>query len=476
MKLKYDPADTEKFLAELLTIPGFPQNEETPVYAMIFESGALFRLPEVMQKVGIQPGQPLLVVMDTTPMRRGTESLKPLVLRLLREAGWQPEELVLQPDALGMVHTEMKHIERVKAALRPGMAALSLGSGVVTDVTKHGAFLYEQATGEKIPFVVYQTANSVSAYMSNMAPVLVDGVKRTLPSRYPNALVSDLETLRDAPMDMTVAGVGDMLAVYCSFPDWYLAAELGMDPGYNPYPELLLEGMDDLFIEEAEGIRNGSLQGHALLAKLIALGGFAVSALHTTTPLSGYEHVFSHILDFEAEQAHRTLAQHGSQVALATVIGVELYRYLFENFDPAEVNVDACYPDQAKMHAHVRAAFDQVEPSGKAGEECWKDYKMKLDNWAAHRADFERFLANWNDIRAGLECRYRSPEKLLQIMKAVGCPLTFDQLVPPFSEAEAKYAYLNAPLMRRRLTIGDLLIFLNLDREALWKQSLKLVS
>lgn len=66
-----------------------------------------------------------------------------------------------------------------------------------------------------------------------MSPTFVDGVKRTLNSRYPDALICDLETLRDAPTEMTVGGVGDMLAVFVSFPDWLLAHRLGMDDTYS---------------------------------------------------------------------------------------------------------------------------------------------------------------------------------------------------------------------------------------------------
>jgi hypothetical protein len=33
-----------------------------------------------------------------------------------------------------------------------------------------------------------------------------------------------------------------------------------------------------------------------------------------------------------------------------------------------------------------------------------------------------------------------------------------------------RFAFLNAPLMRKRLTLGDLLIFFNWDRPALWER------
>jgi len=132
---------------------------------------------------------PLIVVMDESTMRRDGGDLKSYALEALRKDGWQVRVCSLPADESGQVHTDMPHIQMVQGNLSPGCAVLSIGSGVVTDIAKHGCFLYQQETGEKIPFVVYQTANSVSAYTSNMSPTFVDGVKRTLDSRYPDALI-----------------------------------------------------------------------------------------------------------------------------------------------------------------------------------------------------------------------------------------------------------------------------------------------
>src|SRR6185503_12971995 len=96
---------------------------------------------------------------------------------------------------------------------------------------------------------------SVSAYTSNMAPTFVDGVKRTLPSRYPDVLVCDLETLRDAPQAMTVAGVGDLLAAFGSYADWWLAYRLGLDNSYTKFAKTLMGPLDKIFLEQENAIK-----------------------------------------------------------------------------------------------------------------------------------------------------------------------------------------------------------------------------
>lgn len=469
-KLTYDPAEGKKFWGAIRSLPGFPMQETMPIKEMIFESGALFKLTEILKSIGAHQDAPLVVVMDETSMRRAGEDLKELALATLRSDGWQVTVAWMRPDESGQVHTDMPHIEEVKANLSQGCSVLSIGSGVITDIAKHGCFLYQQETAEAVPFAVYQTANSVSAFTSNMSPTFVDGVKRTLDSRYPDALICDLETLRDAPKEMTAGGVGDMLAVFVSFPDWYLAYRLGMDSTYSELAKNLVGPLDELLIDHAEGIRDGEMESVAMLAKIIALGGLAMSLSHATTPMSGFEHVMSHVLDLQAEINHTPLAVHGAQVALATLAGTEMYQRFLSDFDPTMLNVDTCYPGMDAMKKQIEENFNIIDPSGKAGAECWADYKQKLEKWHAHRKDFEAILKDWETLRAELAKETRSSKVILQILEIVGAPLRWSQLEPAINEKQAHFAFLNASLMRKRLTLGDLMIFMNWDRESLWKQ------
>lgn len=478
MNLPYDPAENEKFWRAVRQIPGFPAQDDIPLKTLFFESGAIFRLPEMLAALGLGPQMPLLVVMDRTPMKRGAESLKPLVLQVLRQAGFTVEALALDPDETGQVHTDMRQIDTVKACLAAGKGrryyggALAMGSGVVTDITKHACHLFTQETGQTLPFVVFPTANSVSAYTSNMAPTFVDGVKRTLDSRYPDALVCDLETLVDAPRDMTAAGVGDMLAIYTSLPDWRLAHALGMDDSYSPLPEALLGDLYAALEAHVDQIRTPTPAGMAVLAKLITLGGLAMSLSHATTPLSGYEHVMSHVLDLMNEVRQAPLAQHGSQVALAAVLVAEAYEFFLREFDPAQVNLERCFPELPAMERAVRGAFAGLDPSGKAGQECWNDYAVKLARWREQRPAVEGFLSSWPQVKAELQALTRPASSLKAMLARIEAPTSFTDLPTPFTPAELRFAFLNAPLIRRRLTLGDALIFFGWDREGLWERIL----
>lgn len=468
--LKYDPGNTARFWENLRKLPGFPKEDYIPLQQMIFQSNAIYEIPSVLEKIGVSRKNPILFVMDATPMKRGEEELKPTVLRFLHEDGWQIEPVVLLPDTSGQVHTEMARINAIQHRIQPEHVVISLGSGVVTDITKHACFLFEQSSGIHIPYLVIQTANSVSAFTSNMAPVFIDGVKRTLPSRYPDALLCDLETLRDAPLKMTLAGVGDMLAAFVSLADWYLASQLGMDDSYNPLPQELLENLYAVLLAAAPHIRTPTLQGMEILAKVIALGGLAMSLSHATTPLSGYEHVISHILDLINECTGAPLAMHGTQVSLATILASRAYQIFLQQFDPHKLNPQQCYPTAEYMHQLIEKTFTVIDPGGAAAAECWSDYEVKLENWHKNRPALTNFIQEWDRIRATLQQLTRPAEDIEQILRAVNAPIQFSQINPPLDETRVRYAFMSAPLMRKRLTLGDVLIFFRWDRTQLWKQ------
>ncbi|HEX6270581.1 MAG TPA: iron-containing alcohol dehydrogenase [Anaerolineales bacterium] len=471
MTLRFDPEGIDRFKSQIRGIPGYPAGEVLPIREMVFESGALWRLPGLLQLAGIRPDQPLSVVMDRTPMEREGKELKPLLLEYLRNAGWHLDVIWLEADISGQVHTDFSQINSVKARLQKNSSVLSVGSGTVTDIAKHACHVYQQEQDiQPLPFVVYQTANSVSAYTSNMAPAFVEGVKRTLPSRYPDVLICDLETLRDAPRSMTVAGVGDLLAAFGSYADWWLAYRLGLDKTYTEFAQILMGPLDEIFLEQAEGLREGTLESTAVLAKLIALGGLAMSLSHATAPLSGYEHVISHVLDLVAEQKRRPLAQHGTQVASATLLTTAAYQVFFNEFEPAEINLENCYPTEAQMKARIETAFSSLDPTGRVAAECWSDYKVKLEAWHAHRADFEDALRDWPAVRAQLGSLVKPPQAASRILHAVSSPVRFEELTPAPTEAEVQFAFRSAPLIRHRFTLGDLFVFLNWDQETLWAQ------
>ena len=88
------------------------------------------------------------------------------------------------------MHADEEALAEAEAAVAGADCAVVVGSGTITDVCKEAT----RRTGGS-PLVVVQTAASVNAFSDDMAVLLKSGTKRTVPSRWPDALLVDLKAL-----------------------------------------------------------------------------------------------------------------------------------------------------------------------------------------------------------------------------------------------------------------------------------------
>lgn len=441
---------------------------------ILISSDALMDLPLVLKRAGVPAGSHLLLVMDQTPMLRDDISLKPFVRELLYVAGYSEMTLWLEGDEeFDLVHADYDHVEGAVDGMEEGFlgepysAIIAIGSGTVSDIAKHAAYLYDQRHPNQPPlvYICCPTANSVTAYAASMAVLLKDGVKRTIPSRYPTAIVADLRVLASAPKEMTLAGLGDCCARFVAYGDWYLASVLGLVDFYSEVPLALLNNLDEILLATTRDIGRRSYKGEAVVMRALLLAGLAQSIVNMSAPISGTEHVTSHVLDMIAEHNERPLALHGAQVGVATIDAAAIYQRFLAEFEPTAVNIDACYPQDEPLRAYIRGIFAEIDPTGAMAAECWNDYRKKLALWRENRPRFEQFCARWQaEYRPKLASLVRSPETVQHILSLAGAPLTPQELEPPISQAEYAFAVKNGHFIRVRFVLGDLLYFLGWER------------
>lgn len=466
----FDPADLaalKSWLAAQDNSTGALRSAD--IGEILIGPAALLELPDVLRRAGVEPGAHIQLVIDETEMWRDDVELKPFVRELLYVAGYSESAMHLEEDEYGIVHADFESVEGAVWGMeqgdlgKPASAIIGLGSGTVTDIAKHAAYLYNQKHPDR-PRMVYiciPTANSVTAYAANMAVLLKDGVKRTIPSCYPDAIVCDLRTLADAPKEMTLAGLGDCCARFVAYGDWYLASALGLVDYYSEVPLALLDNLDSILLEHAASIGERSLEGEAVVMRALLLAGIAQSIVNMSAPISGTEHVTSHVLDMIAEHYERALALHGAQVGVATITAAALYQRFLDQFDPTVVNIDACYPADEPLQRYIRHIFRPIDPTGAMAKECWNDYSKKLALWRKQRPRFEQFCAHWHDtFRPKLASLVRGPEVVRRILAEAGAPLTIEALEPPISQKEYDFAVRNGHFIRQRFVLGDLLYFL----------------
>ena len=395
---------------------------------------ALDALPEVVDELA--PDGTIGVLVDATLMRRRGTDVKAAVHDLLFRMRRDVRTVVAGP-ADGQVHADEATVAAVHSALSSPAVLVTVGSGTLADIGK--------TTG--LPHVIVQTAASVNGFADDQSVLLRDGVKRTLPSRWPDALILDEDILADAPAAMNRAGLGDLLSMFTAPADWYLASAVGQDDSFAPTAVAIAREHGEELLDAADQ--------PVRLAELLAVSGISMGAAGRTAPSSGMEHTISHLLDMAAKGPN---ALHGAQVGVATVIAALTWRHVRRRI--AEDGLRVMFPDADSMRRRVEAAFDPIDPTGAMTRECLADYLAKLTRWHGSKETLSGLAAAWPQHERTLDTLLAEPDRLVDALRKAGAPVRFSQLDPAVDPDTARWAVTNCHLMRDRFTVADLAWFL----------------
>jgi glycerol-1-phosphate dehydrogenase [NAD(P)+] len=304
--------------------------------------------------------------------------------------------------------------------------------------------------------VVVPTAASVNGYADDQSVLLRNGVKRTVPSRWPDALVLDGQVLAGAPPAMSLAGLGDLVSMFTAPADWYLAHAVGMDPEYSATAVALGRELGGEVLGLAPDIGRGDPAALLRLAGILTVSGISMGVAGRTAPSSGMEHTVSHLLEMAAGE--RPTALHGAKVGVCTVLAAFTWRQLRRRV--AAVGLPLRFPPAEQLRERVHAAFDPLDRTGAVSRECWADYRQKLARWHAGRDGLARFVAGWSGHAEALDRLLIHPARLVEALRAAGAPIRFAELDPPVDPRTARWALTNCHLMRDRFTVADLAWFL----------------
>ena len=289
--------------------------------------------------------------------------------------------------------------------------------------------------------------------------MLVDGVKRTTATRWPERLVIDLEVVARAPEELNRAGLGDLLATYTAPADWLLAQLVGQDDSYSPFAVGLARAHVDAVLEHADGIHRGDPAALENLTAALTLSGIAMGVAGRTAPGSGMEHTVSHLLEM-AETAGCRPPLHGAKVGALSVLAAMLWARVRAVARGGGLRA-LRFPSAAEMEPRVRAAFASLDPTGAMGEECWSDYARKLERWNdAREPSWRRCGSAGRRSRRELDGLLASPERLVGALRAARAPVRLTQL--GMRDATARWALAHGHLMRDRFTVADLAFFMGI--------------
>lgn len=269
---------------------------------------------------------------------------------LLRGESWDIRTVLLEGDDIG---ADARSVYQVLLGLdKTPRVFLAVGTGTITDVTR---FVSHRSNAD---FISLPTAPSVDGFTSIGAPMIIDGVKITVPCQGPMGVFADLPTLCAAPRPMLAAGVGDMLAKLTSISDWELGHLLWDEPFDAAIAARSRKAANDC-AAHLSGIAAAEPESVAVLMTGLIESGFCMLDFGETRPASGYEHHLSHYWEMKLLAEGRRSVLHGAKVGIGVLISARLYDRL-RNLTRAEAETRlaaAILPAKADEIAHIRAAY-----------------------------------------------------------------------------------------------------------------------
>lgn len=233
-----------------------------------------------------------------------------------------PGEPVLVPDDAALA--------RLEAAIGGDtQLVLGVGAGVINDLCKCASFRKD------LPYMIVATAPSMDGYASAGAALLLNGMKVTLQTHTPAAILADTRILREAPLPLIRAGYGDMIGKYSSLNDWKLSHQLTDEP-FCPFIHDLVAGQVRQIVQLAEGLERRDEAAIAALMEGLLTVGVAMGLMNNSRPASGSEHHLAHFYEVNGLLRGTPYFPHGVNVAYATVITCALrHRLAAAPFPPA---------------------------------------------------------------------------------------------------------------------------------------------
>jgi glycerol-1-phosphate dehydrogenase [NAD(P)+] len=423
--------------------------------------GAVLLGPGVLDEVAVvaadllRTGEVALIA-DHRPIAGARGEVKAVVAAALGSAGMTVREVVLG-DERADVHADSRTLARAVCDSAGAGLVLSVGSGTIVDIGKAVSALLAG-----VPHLVVQTAASVNGFADDQSVLLVDGVKSTTPTRWPERLLIDTDVLARAPVELNRAGLGDLLATYTAPADWRLARLVGQDERYSPVAVGMARAHVDAVLERAEGIHEAEADSIENLAGALTLTGISMGVAGCTAPCSGMEHTGSHLLEM-CERPGEPGPLHGAKVGVLAVLAAALWGRVRVAARDGALHA-LRYPSAAEMEPRVRAAFAELDPSGRVGERCWNDYALKLERWHGARDRLAELPERWPAFDTELGGLLAAPERLAAALRAARAPLRLTELGVPAERA--RWAIANGHLMRDRFTVADLALFMGLWDDA----------
>ena len=441
--------DLEAVRRDLASVPDAGRVRPLGLRLLLQGADAVARLPAVVAD-RCPPGSPVVVLAAATAIQMQGQDLRQLIEDCAAAGEFALRWCVVGP-ADGTVHADEQTVATATAAASGAACVLTVGSGTITDIGKAAAPV-------AAALVCVQTAASVNGYADPFSVLLRDGVKRTTPTRWPDALLIDSAVLASAPAELNRAGLGDEMAMFTASADWYLASVLGTapadgaDPAWHPAIAWLTRAEGDRLAELAGCL--DSADGLAGLARILTLSGIAMGVAGSTAPASGMEHAVSHLLEMAGDARGEHGSFHGTQVGVASVLAAATWQHVRDRIAEHGLDRPVFLPGPDEARDRIQESFAWLDPSGAMAAECFAGYAVKLRAFAAADDPLAGLRADWQQHEAAIATLLAAPADIRDTLATAGLPVGFGQLAQPVERGDRALGHgvlrTPAPAGRRR--------------------------
>jgi len=399
--------------------------------SMTVGTGQIENIANVMSQFNLPKN--VMIVSDTNTYDAAGDE----VAKRLKAGGYVVAEHIF--DAKKLIHPDEVSVGQLMFAMEPEpQMIVAVGSGTINDLCRFCA------SRIKVPYMVVATAPSMDGYASTVSPITRNGVKKTYNGIHPEIIVSDVDVLKKAPMNMLAAGFGDIVGKIPARLDWMLGnIVLGEDMCET------VVGVTNSAVEQcmnASGeLKNRSLKAVEETMGALITSGIAMQMNGNSRPASGAEHHIAHFLEMRDAGIHNPDSLHGANVGIASLITMRFYEKLFSNDDLYQGDV----PDDDTYLIMMKKAYGQYAQTILDEVEF---FFFSMEERSEHLAIIKE---NFNKLQSETKNISKIIAQTKTVLKACGGPVHPTDL--RYSREMMYDAIKFARLIRTRYTILDFL-------------------
>ena len=431
----------EMALDELLRQEGHAcacgREHKTGLQFLRIGSGVIAAVPEALAFLGRR--KPFLVADANTWKAAGQQ------VAAILEAHQIPYGKYVFPESRGHIEPDESAVGSLTMHVDPTCdIALAVGSGVMNDCCR----VLAHAAG--IGHMVVGTAPSMDGYASNSSSMIVDRIKTSLYACCPQAIIADIDIMKEAPMRMLWAGLGDVLAKYNSLCEWRIS-HIATGEYYCENVARLVRASVRKVTANAPGLVKRDPAAVQAVVEGLILSGVAMDFAKISRPASGMEHYFSHMWEMEALRNGGHADLHGICVGVGLCLTLPLYDKLRQRGASREV-ADAAFAafDPQQWEQEMRDIFGPT-----ADDVIALEKKIGKNTKEVHEKRLNHLLANWDAVVRAMDEELPDTRQLLQMMRDTGMPTTPAEL--GLDQGAVHRAYLGTREIRDKYLLSSML-------------------